>query len=92
MALIIAYAIAYLEVPAQHGANHVLDAEQRTFAKHYGATWLTILSLLVLLLFLTAWDLWILRRRGALAQQRLRAERQVLQDREAALRRRQQGI
>jgi hypothetical protein len=94
LASLLGVAVLFLEVPAHNLAeeraadvDHVLTPDQRSFVTLYTSTWLTILTLLVLVVLLTAWEVYVIRRQGVQAKRRLLAEHKALLDAEAAARR-----
>jgi ABC-type Fe3+ transport system permease subunit len=95
LATMLFVAVFFLEVPANLLAHerattvdHVLTPEERSFVTLYTTTWLIILTLLVLVVLLTAWEVYMVRRQAVQAQLRLLAEHKSLLDDEAAARRR----
>jgi TRAP-type C4-dicarboxylate transport system permease small subunit len=98
LASLLSVTLFFYEIPAHElaeertaaraaGVDHVLSADQRRFVTWYASIWLTILTLLVLMVLLTAWEVYLVRRRAVQAKRRLLAEHKALLDHEAAARR-----
>jgi hypothetical protein len=95
LGIMLAVDLAYLEVPAQQLADQrtaqeqegeapPLDAEQRVFARLYGGFFVLFLLVLMVVIFLAAFDYWATRRYGLGQRRKLLADRRAMIEREVA--------
>jgi len=93
LAVLLAGALLFLEVPAQQLADRVdaaspqavEGAEQKAFGNFYGYYWLVFLLLLLGLVLLAGVDLWAVRRFGRRELRRLQDDRRAMIARQSAL-------
>ena len=76
----------------QPGQEPVLTTEQERFLKLYGAYWITVLVILMVVVLLAALDIWAIRRYGRRHLRQLQADhRAIVDDQLAALRTERNG-
>jgi len=64
------------------GQEQPLDPDETWFGKFYIYYWGTILLLLMLLMFVAAWDVWAIRRYGARHYRRIQDDRRAMIERQ----------
>jgi hypothetical protein len=102
LAIMLMGALAYLENPAQVLADQItaqeeqgekphLDPEQKLFARYYLVFWIGFLLVLMVVVFLAAWDFWATRRYGLRQHRKIIADRRAMIEREVSRLRRQRN-
>jgi sterol desaturase/sphingolipid hydroxylase (fatty acid hydroxylase superfamily) len=78
-----------LQIEAQRaqGQPLQLDADQQALRRFYGFYWIAALIILLLIVFLAAYDIWSIRRYGRRHMMKLHAERRAMLEGEVARRR-----
>ena len=89
LGFLLATALLYLEGPAQEladqqtareaqGLNIDLNDAQRDFSRWYAGFWVSFLFILMVIVFLTAFDLWATRRHALLEHRKIQADRRAM--------------
>jgi magnesium-transporting ATPase (P-type) len=102
LGVMLAGAMIYLETPAQQladeqaakerqGDTTPLDPQQRAFARFYAWFWIFFLLILMVVVFLAAWDFWATRRYGLRQHRRIIEDRRAMIEREASRLRRERN-
>jgi MFS family permease len=97
LAGMLAWALLFLEDPAQHLADLrdggvELNDEQRDFGRRYGAFWIAFLLILLVLLVLAGYEAWSVRRYALREHRKLQADRRAMIQRQVnRLRRERDG-
>jgi len=73
------------DAEAAEGERQRPDPEQQRFMNRYAALWSAVLVVLMLLLFLTAYDLWAIRRYGLRHLRQIQADRQAMIEQEISI-------
>ena len=84
-------AIGEAKLAQPQGAKQPLDPEQRRTALAFSYTVIGALTLLMLVLFVAAWDVWAIRRYGARHYRRIQEDRRAMIQRQLVQLRKERG-
>lgn len=94
LAGLLAVVLVYLEAPTQQIADRSdtpLSSDERNVVNLWAGGWIAILLVLMVVVFLAAWDLWATRLYGVRELRKIQADRRAMIERQASRVRRERN-